>query len=60
MKLDFRDRLDAKLLLDGATGWLWAVTLGLLAGFSLRECAERLGVPLTTITRKLRRLADGR
>ena len=55
-----RDALDARLLLDATNGWLWAVILAHLAGFSLRESAAKLGIPLTTVTRKLKGLSDGR
>ena len=53
----FVRRLDARLALDNATGYVFAAVCALLCGFSLREVAERLNLPATSLSRRLRLLA---
>ena len=50
------NRLDARAALDNASGWTFAAVAGLLIGYSIRETAEKLGIPATTLTRLLRKL----
>ena len=53
----FYDSLDARLLLDSTDGLTWAAAVALLVGYSIRETAAKLGVPATSLTRRLRALA---
>ena len=53
----FYDSLDARLVLDRAGGKVFAAVCALLVGFSVRETAAKLGVPATTLARRLRALA---
>ena len=50
---NFLSAVEVHLLLDEAEGELWSALVGLLCGYSLREIARKLGVPLTTLRRKL-------
>ena len=53
----FYDVLDARLLLERAGGEVFAAVCALLVGYSIREVAAKLGVPPTTLARRLRALA---
>jgi hypothetical protein len=53
----FVRKVDARLLLEGASGFMFAAICALLVGFSVAEASKRLKIPATSILRKLHELA---
>ena len=53
----FVRKLDARLVLENTMGHVFAAVCGLICGFSLRDVAERLNLPATSLARRLRLIA---
>ena len=53
----FVRKVDARLMLDGTSGSMFAAICALLVGFSAAEASKRLKIPETSMLRKLHELA---